>query len=185
MAFLKTLTPSELEMLNVEWRLWARPEQFAPTFAQSPWRTWLFMGGRGAGKTRAGAQWINGLVAGLAGYGKCLTGRIALVGETFADVRDVMVEGDSGVLACSAASNRPKWVASRRTLEWENGATAMVFSSEDPEALRGPQFEVAWGDELGKWVRGQETFDMLQFALRLGDAPRQLITTTPRPVPVL
>lgn len=143
------------------------------------------MGGRGAGKTRAGAQWVSGVVAGLAGYGPCKTGRIALIGETFADVRDVMVEGESGLLACAPPRDRPVWVASRRTLEWSNGATAMAFSSEDPEALRGPQFEIAWGDELGKWVRGQDTFDMLQFALRLGDRPRQLITTTPRAVPVL
>ncbi|MEO0496304.1 MAG: terminase family protein [Pseudomonadota bacterium] len=185
MDFLKTLSASQLIDLANDWRLWGRLDQLAPELSAKPWRTWLFMGGRGAGKTRAGAQWITGMVAGLAGYGPCETGRIALIGETFADVRDVMVGGDSGLLACAPSQDRPNWVASRRTLEWSNGATAMAFSSEDPEALRGPQFEIAWGDELGKWVRAAETFDMLQFALRLGSAPRQLITTTPRPVPTL
>ena len=136
------------------------------------------LGGRGAGKTRTGAEWVRGLVA--AGLG-----RIALVGETFADVRDVMVEGVSGLLPVHPAPERPVWVASRRRLEWPNGAIAQAFSSEDPESLRGPQFDGAWADELAKWRHADATFDMLQFGLRLGANPRQVVTTTPRPVPVL
>lgn len=111
--------------------------------------------------------------------------RIALVGETQSDAREVMVEGISGLLGVHPAAERPTWQSSRRRLEWPNGAVAQVFSSEDPDALRGPQFHLAWCDELAKWRHVQETWDMLQFALRLGDRPRQLVTTTPRPIPLL
>ena len=111
--------------------------------------------------------------------------RIALVGETFADARNVMVEGPSGILAVHARHERPSWSPSLRKLEWPNGAVAHVFSAEDPDALRGPQFEAAWADELAKWKHVEETWDMLQFGLRLGAHPRQMVTTTPRPIPLL
>ena len=143
------------------------------------------MGGRGAGKTRTGAEWVRGLALGLPGFSHAPVERIALVGETAADVRDVMIEGVSGLLAIHARHERPNWEPSRRRLRWPNGATAQVFSAEDPDQLRGPQFECAWLDELAKWRYAQEAFDMLQFGLRLGNHPRQLITTTPRPVPLL
>lgn len=143
------------------------------------------IGGRGAGKTRAGAEWARGAALGLAPMAHKPMKRIALVGQTFADVRDVMIEGDSGLLAIHPKLERPTWLSSKRKLEWPNGATALVFSAEDPEALRGPQFAAAWADELGKWAYAQETWDMLQFGLRLGDRPRQVVTTTPRPLPVL
>jgi phage terminase large subunit-like protein len=145
---------------------------------------WLMIGGRGAGKTRAGAEWVRGIVAGDAAFGAA-AGRIALVGETLGDVRDVMIEGVSGVLAVHPPRLKPVWKPSLRKLEWPNGALAQVFSAEDPESLRGPQFDAAWCDEIGKWRYAQETWDMLQFGLRLGAHPRVVATTTPRPTPLL
>src|SRR5439155_18983003 len=94
-------------------------------------------------------------------------------------------EGVSGLLRISPRSERPVWMSSRRLLEWSNGAVAQVFSAEDPESLRGPQVDAAWFDELGKWRQAEAAFDMLQFALRLGARPRQLITTTPRPIALI
>ena len=140
------------------------------------WSTWLFLGGRGAGKTFAGAAWMIEQARAL--------GRLALIGPTFHDVREVMIEGPSGLRALSPRDARPRWEVSRRRLVWPSGVTAHAFSSEDPEALRGPQFAAAWGDEMGKWRHPDETFDMLQFGLRLGDRPRQMMTTTPRAIPL-
>jgi phage terminase large subunit-like protein len=110
---------------------------------------------------------------------------VALVGETYDQALAVMVKGDSGVLACSPPDRRPRWVAGERLLVWPNGAEARVFSARDPEALRGPQFDLAWADELAKWPRAREAWDMLQFGLRLGERPRAVVTTTPRNVSVL
>jgi phage terminase large subunit-like protein len=146
--------------------------------------TWLVMGGRGAGKTRLGAEWVNCLAHGLAPFAGGHTFPIALVGETIADVRDVMIEGPAGIKASSRVK-RPRYIASKRQLVWEKGQTAMLFSSEDPESLRGPQFAAAWCDEIGKWKNGVETWDMLQFGLRLGDCPRIVATTTPRPTALM
>ncbi len=160
-----------------DWQLTGRLEQMAP---DGDWRTWLLLGGRGSGKTRAGAEWVH--AAASAGQRSDL--RVALVAETLGDAREVMIDGISGICRI-ARRNRPEFEISRRRLIWPNGAVAQVFSSEDPESLRGPQFHMAWCDELAKWKHGQETFDMLQFGLRLGAAPRQLVTTTPRPVPLL
>lgn len=143
------------------------------------------MGGRGAGKTRAGAEWIRSMAEGAKPEDPGKVSRIALVGETYDQARDVMVHGESGILACSPPDRRPDWVSSRRQLVWPNGAVAQVYSAMDAEALRGPQFDCAWMDELAKWKEGQKAWDMLQFCLRLGDDPRQLITTTPRNVGVL
>ena len=142
-------------------------------------------GGRGAGKTRAGAEWVRSIVegAGPRDAGEC--SRVALVGGTVDQVREVMIFGDSGILACSPLDRRPKWSATRKQLEWPNGAIAQVFSAHDPEGLGGPQFDAAWVDEMAKWKKARETWDMLQFALRLGDQPRQCVTTTPRNVTVL
>ena len=143
------------------------------------------MGGRGAGKTRAGAEWVRAQVEGATALTPGLARRVALVGETVDQVREVMVFGDSGILACSPPDRRPEWQASRKRLVWPNGAVAQVFSAHDPESLRGPQFDAAWVDELAKWPKGQEAWDQLQFALRLGDNPRQVVTTTPQNVDVL
>ena len=145
---------------------------------------WLVVGGRGSGKTRLGAEWVDALVRGLPPFARHRHGRIALVGETLADAREVMIEGVSGIAAI-ARGERPRYEATRRRLLWDNGAVAQVFSSEDPESLRGPQFEAAWCDEACKWKHAEECFDMLQFGLRLGENPRQIVTTTPKPVPLL
>ncbi|MBN2630092.1 MAG: DNA-packaging protein, partial [Rhodobacteraceae bacterium] len=111
--------------------------------------------------------------------------RVALVAETLDQAREVMVFGDSGLLACSPPDRKPDWNATRRMLTWPNGATAQLFSAHDPDSLRGPQFDAAWVDELAKWKKGQDTWDQLQFALRLGGNPQQVVTTTPQSVPVL
>ncbi len=149
------------------------------------WTTWLMLGGRGAGKTRLGAEFVRALVHGTSPYTQAPHRSIALVGETEHDVREVMIEGPSGLLAVSPRGERPVWTSSRRRLEWPNGAVAYAFSAEDPEQLRGPQFDAAWCDELAKWKHADLTFDMLQFGLRLGAHPRQLLTTTPRPIPLI
>lgn len=146
--------------------------------------TWLVMGGRGSGKTRLGAEWVNCLVHGMAPFASVKTSPIALVGETIADVRDVMIEGPAGIKA-STRTRRPRYISSKRQLVWENGQIAQLFSSEDPDSLRGPQFAAAWCDEIAKWKHGIETWDMLQFGLRLGDFPRIVATTTPRPVALM
>jgi len=182
-----SLSEAELERLLRYWPIRCRPEQRLPGLSRrhDPWTLWLPLGGRGAGKTRTGAEWIRGIALGEPDFGAAPTGRIALVGETFADARNVMVEGPAGILAVHARHERPSWSPSLRKLEWPNGAVAHVFSAEDPDSLRGPQFEAAWADELAKWKHVEETWDMLQFGLRLGTQPRQMVTTTPRPIPLL
>ncbi|WP_152467041.1 DNA-packaging protein [Sulfitobacter sp. THAF37] len=152
---------------------------------EGAWRTWVVLGGRGAGKTRAGAEWVRAQVEGARPMdaGRCR--RVALVGETIEQVREVMIFGDSGILACSPDDRRPEWEAGRKRLVWPNGAVATVHTAHDPEGLRGPQFDAAWVDELAKWKKAQDTWDQLQFALRLGDNPQVCVTTTPRNVPVL
>ena len=163
----------------------ARGSQYRPGWRpQGIARNWLVVGGRGSGKTRLGAEWVNALVRGFAPFSpRARHMRIALVGETFADVREVMVDGPSGIASISRW-NRPRYEPTRRRLLWDTGAVAQAFSSEDPESLRGPQFEAAWCDELAKWKNADACFDMLQFGLRLGEQPRQLVTTTPRPMPL-
>nr|WP_247654505.1 MULTISPECIES: terminase family protein [unclassified Microvirga] len=153
--------------------------------AHAPWSVWLMLGGRGAGKTRTGAEWVRGIALGAPDFAHQASGRIALIGETFSDARNVMIEGPAGILAVHARHERPAWSPSLRKLEWANGAVAQVFSAEDPDSLRGPQFDAAWADELAKWRHVEETWDMLQFGLRLGAHPRQIVTTTPRPIPLI
>ncbi|NAZ35527.1 DNA-packaging protein [Rubellimicrobium sp. CFH 75288] len=181
-AALDALPPATLAALPFLWDLWALPHQLPPP---GPWRTWVALGGRGAGKTRAGAEWVRSLVEGPrpADPGRCR--RVALVAETADQAREVMVMGESGILACSPPDRRPRWIATRRMLLWPNGATAQTFSACDPESLRGPQFDAAWADELAKWRRGPDAWAMLQMGLRLGPDPRAVVTTTPRPSPLL
>lgn len=174
-------TASHYEAFLKFWEFWARGDQLPPA---GDWRTWLILGGRGAGKTRAGAEWVRGIALGHERFGEPAR-QIALVGESIADVREVMIEGVSGLLAVHRRCERPHWEPSRRRLEWRNGAVAYAFSADDPESLRGPQFEAAWCDELCKWRRADAAYDMLQFGLRLGRSPRAAITTTPRPTPLL
>ncbi|CUH53451.1 Large terminase phage packaging protein [Shimia marina] len=180
--FLDSLSETALLALPFLFEFWAMPHQLPP---DGDWKTWVILGGRGAGKTRAGAEWVRGLVEGRRPCDPGQARRVALVGETIDQVREVMVFGDSGLIACAPPDRRPTWEAGRRRLIWPNGAVAQAFSAHDPESLRGPQFDAAWVDELAKWRRAQETWDMLQFALRLGDNPRQVVTTTPRNIGVL
>lgn len=179
------LPPEAVERLNFDWLTWGRDTQLPPAERETPWRTWLMLGGRGAGKTRAGAEWIKAQALGLAPFARAPARRIALVGETIAAVRSVMIEGVSGLLAVHRDADRPVYEPSKRQLVWKTGAIAQIFSAEEPDALRGPQFSVAWLDEICKWHHADATFDMLQFALRIGKQPRQVVTTTPRPMPLL
>ena len=181
-AFLDSLSPGALLALPYVFEFWALEHQLPPA---GNWRTWVIMGGRGAGKTRAGSEWVRSEVEGSRPCDPGRSRRVALVGETIDQVREVMVFGDSGILACSPPDRRPTWEASRKRLVWPNGAVAQVFSAHEPESLRGPQFDAAWVDELAKWKKAEDAWDMLQFGLRLGQTPRQVVTTTPRNVGVL
>ncbi len=180
--FLSEIGEGGLCALPFLFEFWALPHQLPP---EGDWRSWVIMGGRGAGKTRAGSEWVRAMVEGSKPLDRGEASRVALVGETFDQVRDVMIFGDSGILQCSPPDRRPVWKASERKLIWPNGAEAQAFSAHDPEGLRGPQFDAAWVDELAKWKKAEETWDMLQFALRLGERPRVCVTTTPRNVKVL
>lgn len=185
--FVSTLSADEAECLDYDWQLWARDDQLPPPLSQGlgPWTTWLILGGRGAGKTRAGAEWVRGLALGQPPFADSPVERIALIGETLGDARAVMVDGPSGLLAIHPPAERPAYNASRRELTWPNGVVAQLFSADDPQSLRGPQFGAAWADELAKWRYAADAWDMLQFCLRLGERPRQAVTTTPRPIPLL
>lgn len=171
---LDNLSSQEAKRLLEDWLFLARPEQRAP---DGDWRTWIFLGGRGAGKTRAGAEWV----ARRAREG--LSQRIALIAPTMHDAREVMIEGPSGILSLNG--ERPAFEVSRRRLTWRNGAVAEFFSAEDPPSLRGPQFDAAWCDELCYWKDPEEVLHTLAHALRIGRAPPLLVTTTARPVKAL
>ncbi len=160
------------------WRLIALDHQEEPETGD--WTVFLLLGGRGAGKTRAGAEWVRDFVR-----NRTEPARIALVSETYADGREVMIDGDSGIARLGDPKTRPDYEASRRRLVWPNGSLGYIFSSEDPDGLRGHQFHAAWSDELCKWKHAEETWSNLQLALRLGARPRQVVTTTPRPTALL
>jgi predicted phage terminase large subunit-like protein len=162
--------------LLYEWSFWGRPSQLAPN---ADWSTWLILAGRGFGKTRAGAEWVRSLAESSGDI------RIALVAANAADGRGVMVEGESGLIAIAPPAMRPRYEPSRRRLVWPNGAQAFVYSAEEPEQLRGPQHHAAWCDELAKWAHVEATWMNLQMGLRLGEKPRVVVTTTPRPLPLL
>jgi phage terminase large subunit-like protein len=180
--FLSGLSANALKSLPWMFEFWALPHQLPP---EGSWSTWVALGGRGAGKTRAGAEWVRIQLEGARPLDEGVCRQIALVGETYDQVRDVMVFGESGIMSCCPPDRKPKWEATRRRLVWPNGATATCYSASDPESLRGPQFDGAWVDELAKWKKGRETWDMLQFALRLGEHPRQVVTTTPKNAAIL
>lgn len=150
---------------------------------EGDWLGWLQLGGRGGGKTRSGAEWVRECVE--TGIAK----RIALIGETSADGKDVMVNGESGIIAISPPWNKPDFTASssngRPKLVWPNGAIATLYDAREPDQLRGPQHDLAWMDELAKYRYAQEVFDNLLMGLRLGDNPRWLATTTPRPIALI
>jgi len=174
-----------LQHILHDWEVWARDDQLPPGKSDLTWRTWLILGGRGAGKTRTGAEWIRALALGKAPFARLPARRIALIGETLHDIRSVMVEGISGLLAIHPAHERPIFGPSKAQLVWPNGSVAQLYSAANPDSLRGPQFAAAWCDELAKWRNADEVWDMLQFALRLGQCPQIVATTTPRPVPIL
>jgi phage terminase large subunit-like protein len=181
MAFLNSLTDEQAAVLQYSWEFWARPEQrMPPEMLPKGGKTiWLLLAGRGFGKTKVGSETlIEEIQAGRAH-------RIALIAETAADARDVMVEGDSGILRSSPPWFKPVYEPSKRRLTWPNGAMAFTYNAVEPDQLRGPQFDFAWGDELAKWRYAQETYDNLQFGLRLGQHPRQIFTTTPRPIKIV
>lgn len=166
-----------VELLHT-WRGFnARPDQLAP---DGDWFTWLVLAGRGFGKTRTGAEWIKEEVANGARS-------VALVAETYADARQVMVEGGSGLLACYADNDpdKPEYLPSQKKLIWPNGAVGLHFDAREPDQLRGPQFDRAWCDELAKWRYSRETWDQLMFGLRLGEHPKVVVTTTPRPIELI
>jgi phage terminase large subunit-like protein len=180
MAYLGKLDDTEQKELDHHWRLWARREQLPP---EGDWRIWLILAGRGFGKTRAGAEWVREIAS------ADPDARIALVGASLGEVRAVMVEGESGLIAISPAGRRPRFEPSLRRLTWPNGAQATLYSAGEPESLRGPQHSHAWCDELAKWDNpgGQagRAWDNLLFGMRLGEHPRALVTTTPRAVALL
>lgn len=171
-AVFASLTDEQRETLRYQWRAWARPEQLAPSARQ--WRVWLILAGRGFGKSRSGAEWVREEVE--SGRRR----RLALVARTAADVRDVIVEGESGIMAISPPEFRPIYEPSKRRLTWPNGAIATTYSADEPNSLRGPQHDGAWADEIAAW-NDPDAWDQLMFGLRLGDDPRCVATTTPRP----
>lgn len=172
---LGAIPPAALVEIEEDWGFWGRPAQQEPP---GDWLNWIVLAGRGWGKTRCGAEWVQKNV----NAGRY--GRFHLVGPTASDVRDIMVEGPSGIEATSKRGNRARYMPTKRKLEWENGAVALCFSADEPERLRGEQCEAAWADELAAW-RYEEAWRQLQLGLRLGPFPRTVVTTTPRPTPLI
>jgi phage terminase large subunit-like protein len=162
--------------LKYHWPFWARPNQLPP---EGDWTTWLLLAGRGFGKSRCGAEWVRQKAFENPGC------RIAIVGETAADVRRVMIEGESGILAISPPDFMPDYSPANRMLTWPNGSIAETYNATQPDQLRGPQHHFAWADELAKWERMVDSWDQLQFGLRLGTHPQQVVTTTPRPLTLI
>ncbi len=179
-AICRKLTQREKDEWPYHWALRARGEQLPPP---GDWRIWLLLAGRGFGKTRAGAEWVREVAE------SSPEARIALVAASLAEARAVMVEGESGIIACSPPERRPVFESALRRLRFPNGAQALLYSAYEPEGLRGPQHSHAWCDEIGKWplahARATRCWDNLLMGLRLGDDPRILATTTPRAVPLV
>lgn len=171
---IQELPDYEAQKLYYDWEFWARETQLMPAWA---WRTWLLKSGRGAGKTRTGAETTR--------KKSDTVDRIHLVGRTAADVRDVMIEGESGILAISPPWNMPVYKSTTRSLVWPNGSKALCFSAEEPNLLRGPQCGFAWADEIASWRYLKDTWNNLMFGLRLGENPQCVATSTPRPVEVV
>ena len=172
-AYQRNLPKWEASKLKHAWPLHARDSQLPP---EEDWDTWLILAGRGFGKTRAGAEWVRAQVQD--GHAH----RIALVARTLPEAQSIMIEGESGLLNICPPSNKPTYEPSKRKLTWPSGAFALAFSSHEPDQLRGPQFDAAWCDELASWEYPNQTWDNLNFALRLGQRPRSVITTTPKPI---
>jgi len=184
-AALGQLSKKQIEELQHSWEFWARPEQLEPE--GKDWNTWAINAGRGFGKTRAGVEWVRQQV-------KKGHKRIAAVAATNSDIERVMVKGESGFLNICHSGDKtdkgkpmgyPEWSPTKRTLSWENGAKVEFYSAEEPERLRGPQFSAAWCDELAAWNKDLDTWNMLQFCLRIGKHPKVCVTTTPKPTKLI
>jgi phage terminase large subunit-like protein len=175
-AVLKRLTRPQKRELVGRWRLWAHEGQMPP---DRPWRIWMIMAGRGFGKTRAGAEWVSAMARDNPGI------QIALVGRTNDEVKKVMIEGPSGIFAVARPWERFQWASTAGVLRFPSGAVGFVYSSENPEKLRGPQHDAAWCDEVGKWARPDSTWDNLMLGLRLGEQQRVVVTTTPRAIALI
>jgi phage terminase large subunit-like protein len=170
---LADLTPKEADTLFYDWRFWGRPEQEPPA---GDWIYWLILAGRGAGKTRSGAEAVREWVRSFA--------LVNLIGATHDDVRDIMVLGESGLMAICPRHERPRYARASARLTWPNGAVSLLFSAEEPDRLRGKQHMKLWLDELAAW-RHPDAFEQALFGLRLGDRPQAVITTTPRPTKLI
>ncbi|HWH16956.1 MAG TPA: terminase family protein [Allosphingosinicella sp.] len=170
------LTEPQKRALNEFWPAWAHEGQQEPPEAGAEKRVWLLLAGRGFGKTRAGAEWVSQVAREQGGA------RIALVGATLDDVRKVMIEGRSGLIAVAGTGETIDWTPSTGRLVFPSGAEAFAYSGENPEKLRGPEHHFAWCDEIAKWRYPDAAWDNLQLGLRLGKRPRALVTTTPRPI---
>ena len=173
---MRHLSKKHRRELVERWQGWAQPGQCEPP---GDWRIWMIRAGRGFGKTRAGAEWISEWARMMPGA------RIALVAANDADGLRVMIEGPSGLLAVARSDETPRWIGGRRELHFESGAVATLYSAAAAENLRGPEHHVAWCDELAKWPKGDAAWDNLMMGLRLGEAPRVLVTTTPRPTALM
>jgi phage terminase large subunit-like protein len=191
--FKASLTKDEQAAFEYVWAVWGRQNQFPPAALPNglPWNTWLILAGRGFGKTRTGAEWVRGMACGKTplAAGKCQ--HIAIIAETAKDARDVMI-GDgklpgegSGLLQVHPKDFMPIYEPSKRRLTWPNGCVASIYNGSEPDQLRGPQHDAAWCDELAKWQYAQESWDQLQFGLRLGKSPQVLVSTTPRPIKLI
>lgn len=174
--FLNSLTEEEAEDLLYDWSVWARLNQLPPP---GDWLTWMILTGRGWGKTRTGAEWVND-------QAKKGAEHIALIGQTKADVRDTMIElGPASILKISNPNFYPKYESSKRRIVWPNGCIGTIYSGDEPDQVRGPSHDRSWIDELAKFKYPQAIWDNLMFGLREGEDMRILITTTPRPIPII
>lgn len=175
---LSKITDEQVLALKYDWEFHGRPDQFIPASLPNgeDWRTWLILAGRGWGKTRTGAETIRKWAK--------KSQFVNLIGATANDARDIMIEGESGILAICPRAERPTHIASKRQLHWPNGAKSLIFTADEPERLRGKQHEKLWADELGAW-RYAESWDQAMFGLRLGNNPQVIVTTTPRPIPLV
>ncbi len=175
-AWLRRIDDDKAAPLLADWPWWRRGDQCPPA---GDWHVWMLLAGRGFGKTRTGAEWIRG-------YAETHPGaRIALVAASLHEGRQVMIEGESGLLAIAPDDDRPDYESSLRRLSWANGAVATLYSAAEPESLRGPEHSAAWCDEIAKWPQGEAAWDNLMLTMRIGDNPRVVATTTPRRVPLV
>ncbi len=175
-AWFKKIRDDRYEKLLTDWAWWRREDQQPPA---GDWHVWLLLAGRGFGKTRTGAEWVRAFAEATPGA------RIALVAASLHEARQVMVEGESGLLAIAPDAQRPEYESSLRRLTWPNGAVATLYSAAEPDSLRGPEHEAAWCDEIAKWPQGEAAWDNLMLTMRIGARPRVVATTTPRGVPLV